>query len=164
MTPRLAHQEEVHALWRVRNLAIRHGCQSVYPPEIITAWTPDAHPGGFSTVIQNNPFYVVDDAHYGVAATGFLDLNGGSIEAIFTLPECSGKGYASAIMEALISEARQRGFTQLWLAATPNASGFYLRHGFTAVRETRYPSALAQADLACVEMTRVIHHDHDKRP
>ncbi len=164
MTPRLAHQEEAHALWRVRNLAIRHGCRSVYTPEIIAAWTPDAHPCGFNSAIKNNPFYVVDDADYGVAATGFLDLHGGSIEAIFTLPQCNGRGYASAIMKALIDEALQRDFTQLWLAATPNASGFYLRHGFSSVREALYPSALAQADLACVEMTRAIHPDYDKRP
>ncbi len=89
-----------------------------------------------------------------MAATGFLDLHNGSVEAIFTLPACNGKGYASAIMQAIIDEARQRGFKQLTLAATPNASSFYQRHGFHVVRDALYPSALAQADLACVEMVR----------
>ncbi|KHJ68427.1 GCN5 family acetyltransferase [Pantoea rodasii] len=152
MTPRLARPDEAAVLWRIRNLAIRHGCQSVYPAEVITAWTPDALPAGYFEAIKGNPFFVIDDPEHGVAATGFLDLRSGSVEAIFTLPACNGKGYASAIMTAIIHEARQRGFKQLTLAATPNASGFYLRHGFSTVREALYPSALAKADLPCVEM------------
>lgn len=152
MTPRLALPYEAANLWRIRNLAIRYGCQSVYPPEVIAAWTPDALPSGYFEAIKGNPFYVIDDPEQGAAATGFLDLKSGSVEAIFTLPACNGKGYASAIMIAIIAEARQRGFRQLTLAATPNASGFYLRHGFSTVREALYPSALAKADLPCIEM------------
>ena len=153
MKPRLARPDEAAALWRIRNLAIREGCQSVYPAEVITAWTPDALPPGYFEAIRGNPFFVIDDPEYGAAATGFLDLKTGSVEAIFTLPFCNGKGYASAIMTAIIDEARQRGYRKITLAATPNASGFYLRHGFSTVREALYPSALAKADLPCVEMT-----------
>ncbi|PJZ07092.1 GNAT family N-acetyltransferase [Pantoea rodasii] len=152
MTPRLARPHEAADLWRIRNLAIRHGCQSVYPPDVITAWTPDALPSGYFEAIKGNPFFVIDDPEYGAAATGFLDLKNASVEAIFTLPTCNGKGYASAIMTAIVADARQRGFKQLTLAATPNASGFYLRHGFSTVREALYPSALAKADLPCIEM------------
>ena len=153
MKPRLARPDEAAALWRIRNLAIREGCQSVYPAEVITAWTPDALPPGYFEAIRGNLFFVIDDPEYGAAATGFLDLKTGSVEGIFTLPSCNGKGYASAIMTAIIDEARQRGYMQITLAATPNASGFYLRHGFSTVREALYPSALAKADLPCVEMT-----------
>jgi len=156
MTPRLARPDETAALWRIRNLAIRHGCASVYPPEVIAAWTPDALPHGYFDAVKNNPFFVVDDEEYGAAATGFLDLHSGSVEAIFTLPACCGKGYASAIMQAIVDEARRRGFTQLTLAATPNACRFYQRHGFSIVREALYPSALAKTDLACVEMVRTL--------
>lgn len=154
MKPRLARCDETATLWRIRNLAIRHGCRGVYPADVISAWTPDALPSGYFEAVRSHPFYVVEDAEYGVAATGFLDLHNGSVEAIFTLPACNGKGYASAIMQAIIDEARQRCFDKLTLAATPNARGFYLRHGFRVVRETLYPSALAQADLPCVEMVR----------
>lgn len=152
MKPRLAHIDETPALWRIRNLAIRHGCREVYSAEIIAAWTPDELPHAYYDAVKNNPFYVIDDAKHGVAATGFLDLQSGSVEAIFTLPACHGKGYASAIMHAIIAEARRRAFSHLTLAATPNASGFYLRHGFSTLREALYPSALAGADLACIEM------------
>jgi GNAT superfamily N-acetyltransferase len=152
MTPRLARPDEAAALWRIRNLSIRHGCQAVYPADVIAAWTPDALPEGYFEAIRGNPFFVVEDPLHGVAATGFLDLANGSVEAIFTLPSCYGKGYASAIMQAIVQEARQRGFRQLTLAATPNACGFYLRHGFSVVKESLYHSALAGAALPCVEM------------
>ncbi len=156
MKPRLARSDETAALWRIRNLAIRQGCASVYPADVIAAWTPDDLPHGYFDAVQDNPFFVIDDPEFGVAATGFLDLRSGSVEAIFTLPACNGKGYASAIMQAIVEEARQRGFKQLILAATPNASGFYQRHGFRVVREALYPSALAKTDLACVEMERAL--------
>lgn len=152
MKPRLARSDEAATLWRIRNLAIRYGCQSVYPAEVIAAWTPDALPPGYFEAVKGNPFFVIDDPEHGAASTGFLDLKTGSVEAIFTLPACNGKGYASLIMTTIIDEARQRGFKTLTLAATPNASGFYLRHGFSTVREALYPSALAKADLPCVEM------------
>ena len=154
MKPRLARPDEAAALWRIRNLAIRHGCAYVYAAEVIAAWTPDNLPTGYFEAIKGNPFFVIDDPEQGAAATGFLDLHSGSVEAIFTLPACSGKGYASAIMQAIIDDARERGFKQLILATTPNASRFYQRHGFSVVREALYPSALAKADLACVEMVR----------
>lgn len=156
MAPRLAYAEETPVLWRIRNLAIRQGCQGVYSPEVIAAWTPDELPQGYYDAVTKNPFFVMDDPEYGAAATGFLDLHNHSVEAIFTLPQCNGKGYASAIMQAIITEARQRGFTRLTLAATPNASGFYLRHGFSTLREALYPSALAKADLSCFEMERLL--------
>ncbi|CED73356.1 hypothetical protein KPLM21_1260001 [Klebsiella pneumoniae] len=46
-------------------------------------------------------------------AYGYLDLSTGSIEAVFTLPQYTGKGLGSQIIEAIKSEARGRGFEQL---------------------------------------------------
>ncbi len=61
MKPRLARCDETAALWRIRNLAIRHGCQGVYPAEVINAWTPDALPAGYFAAVKRNPFFVIDD-------------------------------------------------------------------------------------------------------
>ena len=55
-------------------------------------------------------------------------------------------------MTHITADARRRNFCRLTLEATPNAAGFYLRHGFVAVREKLLPSKLAKADLRCVEM------------
>ena len=60
-------------------------------------------------------------------------------------------------MTHITADARRRNFRRLTLEATPNAAGFYLRHGFVAVREKLLPSTLAKADLHCVEMALQLH-------
>ncbi|WP_416308822.1 hypothetical protein [Raoultella sp. T31] len=60
-------------------------------------------------------------------------------------------------MTHITTDARRRNFRRLTLEATPNAAGFYLRHGFVAVREKLLPSTLAKADLRCVEMALQLH-------
>ncbi len=35
----------------------------------------------------------------------------------------------------------------------PNAQTFYEKHGFKLMQESMYPSALAQAELRCMEMS-----------
>lgn len=152
MNIRLAVPEEAEALWRIRNEAIRHGCKTVYDADIIVAWTPDSMPESYRRVIAVNPFYVAVTPENVPVASGFLDLKTGSVEAIFTLPQWSGNGLATAIIAAIKHEARSRGFKRLTLAATPNACSFYQRQGFAIERENLYHSSLARADLRCVDM------------
>ncbi len=147
---RLARPEEARALWRIRNLAIRAGCRASYGEEKVMAWTPDEMPVGYVRAIIQHPFFVADAPGFPVA-TGFLDLKMHSVEAIFTLPEYMGNGYASQILSAIKTEALSRGITTLTLSSTPDAMTFYQRHGFTLLRETVYPSTLA-GDLLCMEM------------
>lgn len=152
MRVRLAAPDEAPTLWEIRNQAIRHGCRESYEAEVLRAWTPDMMPEGYRHAVRDNPFYVVEEEGGRTAATGYLDLRGSSVEAIFTRPECFGKGYAGLIVTAIIAEARRRGLTRITLEATPNAAGFYLRHGFVALGEKWLPSKLANADLRCVDM------------
>ncbi|HHG8774423.1 TPA: GNAT family N-acetyltransferase [Raoultella planticola] len=154
MQVRRAVADEAPALWVIRNQAIRHGCRESYDAAVLRAWTPDSMPEGYRYAIRDNPFFVVEGDHGQPVATGYLDLRAASVEAIFTLPEWGGKGCAGMIMAAIIAEAQRRAFRRMTLEATPNAAGFYLRHGFVALREKLLPSRLAQADLRCVEMAR----------
>ncbi|MEI2264896.1 GNAT family N-acetyltransferase [Erwinia sp. CGal63] len=147
---RRARPEEAQALWQIRNLAIRAECRDAYGEEAVMAWTPDIMPTGYLRAISQNPFFVVDTPGFPVA-TGFLDIKAQSVEAIFTLPGHMGNGYASQIMRAIKAEASARGIAALTLSSTPNAMTFYQRHGFTLLRETYYPSALA-GDLRCMDM------------
>jgi len=153
MKIRLAVPAEAEECWNIRNQAIRYGCKSSYDDAVIAAWTPDKMPESYRSVIVANPFFVIDDPNKGLVATGFLDLTFGSVEAVFTLPRYSGKGFGGQIIETLKSEARERGYEQLTLSSTPNAQPFYEKHGFTLVRESIYASALAQAELRCMEMS-----------
>ena len=153
MEVRLASPDEAEQLWLVRNKAIRHGCRNAYAENILIAWTPDQMPEGYPKAVAHNPFFVIDDPVSQLAvSTGFLDLSSGCVEAIFTLPEFEGQGMASRILEAIKHEAKQRGFTKLTLASTPNASAFYEKQGFTLLGESLYPSQLAQTNLRCMDM------------
>ncbi|KAF6660270.1 GNAT family N-acetyltransferase [Enterobacteriaceae bacterium EKM102V] len=152
MIVREASPEEAHRLWEIRNRAIRHGCQHAYPPEVLTAWTPDRMPASFPAMIRENPFFVIDGPAGEPVATGLLDLSAASVEAIFTLPEFTGQGLAGRIIDRIKAEALQRGYHRLTLASTPNAAGFYQQHGFRVLGESLYPSKLAGCALRCVEM------------
>lgn len=152
MTIRRATPDEAETLWCIRNAAIQHGCKGVYPPNVITAWTPHEMPDNYRVVIAENPFYVAVTPQNTPVASGYLDLRNGSVEAIFTLPQWSGKGLASAIIAALKQEALSRGFTRLTLASTPNACRFYQQQGFNIIQENVYHSRMARADLRCFDM------------
>jgi GNAT superfamily N-acetyltransferase len=153
MKIRLAVPVEAEECWNIRNQAIRYGCKNTYDDAVIAAWTPEKMPESYRNVIVANPFFVVDVTDGRLGATGFLDQSSGSVEAVFTLPQYTGKGLGSQIIEAIKSEARERGFEQLTLSSTPNAQPFYEKHGFKLLRESMYSSALAQAELRCMEMS-----------
>ena len=153
MKVRLAVPVEAEECWNIRNQAIRYGCKNSYDDAVILAWTPEKMPESYRDVIATNLFFVVDAPDNRLVATGFLDLSSGRVEAVFTLPQYTSNGLGSQIIEAIKSEARERGYRQLTLSSTPNAQSFYEKHGFTLVRESMYPSALAQAELRCMEMS-----------
>ena len=150
---RLAEPQEAKRLWYLRNQALRFGCENVYSSVILAAWTPDEMPEGYRTAIIKNPFYVIDYGQHNIpVASGFLDIETGFAEAIFTLPEYMGRGFATLILKQLKLEAQKRGLSQLLLDSTPNAVLFYLRQGFKVLEEREYYSNLAKANLHCYRM------------
>lgn len=152
MTLRKAKPQEAEILWDIRNQAIRHGCKTSYDADVIARWTPDLMPEHYRKMVIDYPFYVVEDEKGDIAATGYLDLDTHSLEAIFTLPSASSKGMATRIVEALFDEARSRGITCLLLDSTPNARSFYHKLGFVTLGEKHHHSRMAGADLRCFEM------------
>lgn len=152
MIIRHARREEAEILWDIRNQALRNGCKNIYPDHILLAWTPDEMPPSYRDVIENNPFFVSEAENGQPVATGYLSLADDSVEAVFTLPEYSGKGYARQIIEAIKQQAQLRGVKVLRLSATPNARLFYEKLGFELIKEDEYYSRLAGSSLACFEM------------
>ncbi|MFU2318366.1 GNAT family N-acetyltransferase [Rahnella sp. PCH160] len=152
MSVRRASPHEAEQLWEIRNLAIRHGCKNTYAQTILTAWTPDKMPAGFPNAITHNPFFVADAPEGFPVATGFLDVENRSVEAIFTRPGFEGQGLATQILNAIKAEAKSLGFSVLTLSSTPNAFEFYKRNGFSLVKENIYRSEMANASLRCMDM------------
>ncbi len=56
----------------------------------------------------------------------------GKIGRMAVLKPWRGRGVGRALLQALLSEARSRGLTSVYLAAQIQAIGFYEKHGFQA--------------------------------
>lgn len=90
------------------------------------------------------------------AATGMRDavatgrlLPSGTIGRMAVLAGARGQGAGSAVLHALLDEARRRGDPIVRLYALEEAVPFYVRHGFTAAGER-----FVEAGVPHVEMTR----------
>lgn len=82
--------------------------------------------------------------------TGRL-LPDGHIGRMAVLKQARGGGVGSAILIALMEEARRRGHTAVVLNAQTHAVPFYARHGFTVVSEP-----FDDAGIAHVTMQRAL--------
>ena len=50
---------------------------------------------------------------------------------VFTYEDYRGRGYASAILEVLLEDARQEGITCIDVSSTPMGRALYMKNGFT---------------------------------
>ncbi len=76
-----------------------------------------AKPGALETAVGAGRFYIAEP---GVAQIGRMAV----------LPSARGTGAGAALLEALVAEARRRGFARAHLHAQTHARGFYLKGGF----------------------------------
>jgi predicted GNAT family N-acyltransferase len=72
---------------------------------------------------------VAFDAQGCALATGRL-LPDGHIGRMAVLKAVRGQGLGSAVLQALLQQARQKGFVEAVLSAQTHAQAFYARHGF----------------------------------
>jgi ribosomal protein S18 acetylase RimI-like enzyme len=93
----------------------------------------DKTPDSFSSIIREmscrDDFFMT---HIRGEATGMLFANGTTcgIYYVATCPEFRGRGHAGAIVENLKSLARELGFAEITLLATPSGRRLYKKHGF----------------------------------
>ena len=59
----------------------------------------------------------------------------GRIGRMAVLAPWRGRGVGAALLEALMAEARRRGFREVYLHAQSGAKDFYLRHGYAVEGE-----------------------------
>jgi predicted GNAT family N-acyltransferase len=78
---------------------------------------------------------IATDATGAVVATGRL-LPDGHIGRMAVIRPARGTGIGTAVLVALMDEARRRGFEKVVLHAQLTAQGFYAHHGFTAFGPT----------------------------
>ncbi|MCB9362069.1 GNAT family N-acetyltransferase [Candidatus Woesearchaeota archaeon] len=64
---------------------------------------------------------------------GFGALDKREIRGMFTAPEHQDKGIGTAILEKLEEHALEHGCEDVFVHSSPDAEGFYVKHGYTAV-------------------------------
>jgi predicted GNAT family N-acyltransferase len=80
--------------------------------------------------------------------TGRL-LPDGHIGRMAVLPDARKLGVGSALLTALMEEARRRGHAQALLSAQTHAIAFYRRHGYAVVGGEYMDCGIPHVDMAC---------------
>jgi predicted GNAT family N-acyltransferase len=80
--------------------------------------------------------------------TGRL-LPDGHIGRMAVLAAARGTGVGSALLAALMDEARRRGHRQAILSAQTHAVGFYGRHGYVACGSEYMDAGIPHVDMRC---------------
>ena len=91
---------------------------------------------------------VAFDANGEAIGTGRL-LPDGHIGRMAVAKPARGSGVGSALLRALMDEARRRGHAQAVLSAQTHATGFYCRHGYSAYGDEYDDAGIPHIDMRC---------------
>lgn len=107
----------------------------------------EAHPDAIHLAPEQIEFgdVLVAEANGKILGFAVLEISEGraELDGLFVEPEHWRKRIGSALVEAVIREARRKGLTVLTVVASPSARAFYERCGFTVedATETRFGPA-----------------------
>lgn len=154
MQLRKAVRNDAPAMWAVRTAAIRGIGREYYSQEDMIKWSPEQMPASFPEMIEKFEWLVIE-ADGDIVATGALDTEKQSIEAIFVKPKHQGKGFAKQILDRLEDLAKARDFKKVTLESTLSAEVFYNKSGYRSLEKSKYisPSGLT---LDCIKMEKYL--------
>ena len=99
---------------------------------------------------ENSSHVLVFSEKRDVVGTGRIEPNG-KIARLAVIAEYRGQGVGSAMLTRLVEEARQKGFSQVFLHAQTHALKFYKKFGFGSdeviFSEGGIPHVIARLDL-----------------
>jgi putative acetyltransferase len=125
---------EEEALWKLYyDTTHRVNCRD-YTAQQCARWAPDAHDKNewASRLERTRPFVAEQDGQM----LGFAELvENGEIEFFYCHHDWQHKGVGSLLFKALEAEANRLGFRELTAAVSVTAKDFFLRQGFSIVRE-----------------------------
>lgn len=118
-----------------------------YPAAWLEAWSPQLT--FTADYVRRHAVYVaeVDGAIAGVAA-----LEGAEVAHLWVRPDRQGGGVGRALLERLVEQARERGWTELRVVSDPNARPFYERFGAVLVDEVPAPVAGVDRKLPVLDL------------
>ena len=135
---RRAIPADLPELWALRTRAIRAGCASYYPPEVIDTWCAAAPPEQMAALIAAGGA-LVEEEDGQLLGYAILNLDTGELDAAFVDPAQQGRGVARRLLAALDAMALRHGLRRLFLSSSLNAAPAYERAGYVALRRGTYP-------------------------
>ena len=103
------------------------------------AWTPETFADEVTQPADTRLYLVAEAAGITAGYAGLMFVPGGAQADVLTIavrPGQWGRGIGSALLDALLAAARDRGCTEVFLevrADNPRAHGLYQRRGFTEI-------------------------------
>lgn len=131
---RLAHERDAEAICHTIKRSIREVCarDHKFDPTILRQWAGGKEPDYFRELAKDpHAFLIVAESSLlGIVGVGMYNREEGKIGLCYLAPEGLGQGNGSRILEALETQARLDGKSDVFLTSTATAKNFYLRHGF----------------------------------
>ena len=133
----------------IHNINIRD-----YTEEQVNAWAPyssvEDYSGWQEKLAKIKPFVaVLDDVITGFAEFEPIIDQGGHIDCFYVHHEHQGKGFGSALMNAVFDKAKQEGIARIYAEVSITARPFFEAKGFKVVKEQK-------VSLRGVELTNFV--------
>ena len=149
---RRATSADAAAIRAVRAQAILTGCKHHYEDQLLQAWAHNPMPASFPLFIESEPFYVAELASTVVGVAG-LKRSASELNAVFVLPEFTGKGLGMRLLRQVESVAQDLRFPLLQLSASLNSVPFYSRAGYVGGVQETYTTS-SGLKIPCVHMEK----------
>ena len=126
---RLATLDDASRLYHIR----RQSILELAPPSMAAAeaeiWAAKLTRAGMERKLRELEIWVAEP---GGTVAGWGAIRDNLLEGLYTAPEFAGRGIGAGLLDGLERLMRERGFPSVYLEASPNARGFYLRRGYRA--------------------------------
>jgi putative acetyltransferase len=123
---RLATLDDASRLYHIRRRSILELAPPSMPAVEAEIWAAKLTRAGMERKLRELEVWVAEP---GGTVAGWDASRDNLLEGLYTAPEFAGRGIGAGLLERLM---RERGFPSVYLEASPNARGFYLRRGYRA--------------------------------
>ncbi len=129
MRIRRMYPTEAKRMAEIMRSSVRTLCTRDYSPAELEAWVPEKMDmKKFNASLLKSVSWVMAD---GNKIAGFANIErDGYVNRLFTHPDYTGRGIASALLNTAAEWARKRGLKRIFLSSSKTAEGFYKKKGF----------------------------------
>lgn len=146
---RTATSDDAARIAAVHEAAIYELGPAAYDDDQVAAWAdPSEEP-----TPEDDDHWIVAERERSVVGWGRLDVDGREITGSYVHPDHARSGVGATIIAALEGYARGQGLTELTLASSKNAVGFYERLGYDTVATVDHETT-EEITLECREMRK----------